>query len=220
MRIPIRWILLGGLLWWAMMAPPVWAAEPELELGRPAIVDDQVVVDVQLRGFFRENSLDALESGTPATLLFRWSLHEEKPGWRDPVIEEGTVRNRIFFDVLEEQYHLFNHQGRPLGACEALEGLTETLCRREAMVLTEAGSLEEGSRYYVVMEVTLEILSDQQVRGLESWLLGEETSDSAVLEVELEDSDGISGLALGLAKKIAGLKTAKAKGESPVFSGE
>jgi len=220
MRTLFRSGLLLGLVLLALGASPVWAKDPELELGRPEIQDGQVVVDVQLRGFFQESSLEELESGTQATLVFQWSLHQEKPGWRDPVVAEGEVRNQIFFDVLEEQYHLFNHQGRPLGACEALEGLKETLCQREAMALTEAVGLKDENQYYLVMEVTLEILSDEQLRGFEKWLLGERISDSVTLEVDLDEDEGISSLALGMLKKLAGITSVKAKDESPVFSGK
>ena len=217
-QFPPGWAVIWLLMIWMVAAPWAVAAEqPELELGRPYFQDNKVVLDVQLRGFFQEKSLSTLKSGTPATLVFHWRLREVRSGWRDEIVYEGVVRNRIYFDVLEEQYHLFNHQGRPLGACDALSGLTETLCQREAMELTRATDLSEESQYYVEMEVVLEILSDQEVRGFESWLRGDESTGPVSLGVELEEAEGLSNLALGVIKKIAGLGATTASSESPLF---
>jgi len=193
---------------------------PVLDLGFPEIRQGQVVLDVQLSGFFRKETLRSLESGAPATLVFQWRLRQELPGRRDRVVTEGEVRNRIFFDVLEEQYHLFNHLGRPLGACTALSGLTEVLCNRDAMVLTRAKGLLAGGRYYIEMEVTLEVLSDEQVRGFEDWLLSGDDSRSSSLEEEVEQNAGLSQVLLGVVKKLAGISATSARDESPVFSGE
>ncbi len=194
------------------------APDPELNLGRPEIHDGKVVLDVQLRGFFKRETLGSLESGVPATLVFQWCLYRERIGWRDQMVREGEIRNRIFFDVLEEQYHLFNHQGRPLGACDAISGLREVLCRREAMVLATASGLLENERYYVEMIASLEILSDEQVRGFEGWLLGERDTGAATFDLEVEEVEGLSSLVLGVVKRIAGLGATTAKDESPVFS--
>jgi hypothetical protein len=209
------------MLWMLMLGTvSAWAAsEPMLDLGRPEIIDGQVALDVQLRGFFEEETLSSLESGAPVTLVFQWRLLQERSGRRDPVVAEGEVRNRIFFDVLEEQYHLFNHQGRPMGACDALAGLSETLCHRDDMVLTSASALEQSGRYYVEMEVILEILSDEQVRGFENWLLGDDAPVGVSLDLDMEEAEGLSEMVLGLVKRMSGLTATAARDESEVFSG-
>lgn len=200
-----RRILLCFLLLWSVSA---LGEEPTLELGQPRIQEGRIAVDVQLRGFFPRESLASLEAGVPATLVFRWSVRRQREGWRDAEVADGEVRNRIYFDVLEETYHLFDHRGRPLGACDAIAGLTETLCRREAMILEGVPTLERGSTYYLEMEVSLSTLGRREVRGIESWLRG---------DAEEGDGEGLSGLTLGVIKRMAGLEGSTARGVSPVF---
>jgi len=192
------------------VALPGRAEEPLLELGQPHVREGWVEVDVTLSGFFQEGSLESLEAGVPATLVFRWVVYREREGWRDAEVARGEVRNRIYFDVLEESYHLFDHQGRPLGACDALEGLTEALCRREAMVLERVPSLESGALYYLEMEASLKAVGHQEIKGIENWLRGEEDATETA-------SKGLGGLTLGLIKKMAGLNGSTVQGVSPEF---
>lgn len=227
-------IILGLLLIPVLLLilfPAVARAQvPVLKLGQPRIQEGTVTVDVELRDFLNKASLASLQSGLPATLVFQWTVRQNREGWRDLKVATGSVRNRIFFDVLEEQYHLFNHQGRPLGACDAISGIAQALCRREDMVLVGVGTLKKGAEYYVEMEVSLEILNDQQVRGFEDWLLGDGTegTDAADLEpseglVAQEEgsgfSSGLSDVVLGVVLKITGIADETVQGQSPSFYG-
>jgi len=218
-----RLCILGLFL--ILVPATVWAQEPVLKLGRPEIQNGKVVVGVELRDFFNGESLTSLQSGMPGTLVFNWTIFQQRDVWSDPEIVSGQVRNRIYFDVLEEQYHLFNHQGRPLGACDALAGVTREICRKEAMVLSDAGPLKKGEAYYVEMEVTLEILNDKQVRGFEDWLWGEgrEGTDSVDQLVSQEEdsgfSSGLSDMALGVVLRVAGISDANVQGQSVLFYG-
>ncbi len=188
------------------------AAEPTLELGTPTYEDGRIAVDVALRGFFDEESLASLEAGVPATLIFRWKVRGEREGWRDHVVAEGEVRNRIYFDVLEETYHLFDHRGRPLGACDALKGLTETLCQREAMVLDGIPHLKKKRTYYLEMEAALETVGKEEVRGLENWLRGDDDARES-------GGEGLGGLTLGVIKKMAGFTGSTVRAVSVTFHG-
>jgi len=207
------------------------ALDPILELGQPSFQDGKVIVDVELRDFFNKNSLATLQSGVAATLVFQWTVRQHREGWHDSEVASGTVRNRIFFDVLEEQYHLFNHMGRPLGACDALSGVAQALCRREAMVLAGVGNLEKGVQYYVEMEASLEILNNEQVRGFEKWLLGDGGRGVDSPDMESEDrlvsqgedsgfSSSLSDLVLGAVLRITGISNNAVHGQSSLFWGE
>ncbi len=205
-----------------------WAQDPNLKLGKPLYQDGKVLLDVELQEFFTKDSLASLQSGIPATLNFQWTVFQQREGWIDPKVATGQVRNRIFFDVLEEQYHLFNHQGRPLGACDGLAGIAQALCRREAMVLPGVGNLKNDVQYYVEMEVSLEILNDKKVRGFEEWLLGDgagasdspEDQTTDELKAPEEDSgfsSGLSDIVLGTVLKITGISDKTVIGQSPLF---
>ncbi len=205
--------LLYALILLLILYPPkAWAETPHLEVSDPQVAGQSILVDVELQGLFDDDSLASLQSGVPATLLFQWVLRMDRTGWHDPEVARGEVRNRVFFDVLEEEYFLFNHQGRPLGACTALAGVEKTLCNQESLKLGGIPVLEPDHQYYIEMVVSLIILGDEEVRGFENWLMGVEDESSGT-------TSGLSNMALGLVKKIAGIATPSVKGRSPSFSG-
>ncbi len=199
------------LTWLLGAAVPSLAEDPLLELGQPRMQEGRLLVDVTLRGLLCDGSLESLEAGVPASLIFRWKVWREREGWRDAEVARGELENRVYFDVLEENYHLFDHRGRPLGACDALEGLTETLCRREAMALEGVPRLEKDTRYYLEMEVTFQTVGYQEVRGIESWLLGAEDAPEM-------SGETLGELTLSLIKKMAGLDSTTVRDVSPKFS--
>ncbi len=228
----LKYILL--LLFWVlilllMLIPRMAQAQtPHLELSHPRVTGRGVSVNVELQGLFDDESLASLQSGVPATLIFQWVVRLERDGWHDPEVARGEVRNRVFFDVLEEEYFLFNHLGRPLGACSALAGVEEILCNQDSLELGEIPGLEKDHRYYIEMLVSLIILSNEEVRGFENWLMGvdggsndgEDMGASGVSEDSSGTTSGLSEMVLGLVKKIAGISDPSVKGRSPSFSGD
>jgi len=224
-------IVLSAVVLLLLVAATSNAQNSILSLGKPVVQDGNVVLDVELSDFFDKESLASLQSGMPASLVFDWSIYMHREAWSDPQIATGQIRNRIYFDVLEEKYHLFNHQGRPLGACDALTGVSQALCQKKAMVLSDVDGLKSGVQYYVKMEASLEILNDQQVRGFEEWLWGEERGggdsqgeDSVDRLVSQEEdsgfSSGLSDMALGLVLKVTGISDSTVTGQSALFYGE
>ncbi len=213
-------LILGLLLF--LYPQSALAGSPKLQLGEPQYDESLIKMDVQFQDLFDQDSRTSLQSGVPATLVFQWVLRKEVYGWRDTEVGSGEIRNRVIFDVLEEEFFLFNHQGRPLGACNAVAEIESSLCTQEEFVLQGFDPLDKEESYYVEMEISLIVLSDEQVRGFEDWLSGGSADgseeDPVVLEISLEEGDvsfGFSDMALGFVKRMAGISERKVKAESP-----
>ncbi len=217
------WVLIILL---ALFPGSAKAQRANLELLNPQVSPQGLSVDVEIQGLFDEDSLVSLRSGLPATLVFEWVVRWDRLGKTDPVLSSGELRHRVVFDVLEEEYFLFNHQGRPLGACDALAGVEETLCNQESLFLGEISGMEITGQYYIEMEVSLSVLSQKEVRGFENWLMGVEedassADDTGVSGVDVESSgfsSRLSKMALGVVKKVAGISSPVVKARSLTFS--
>lgn len=219
---PVVWTL---VLWLVGMPTTALGQKPHLKLSQPRVTEHGLMVNVSLQNLIDDDSLSALKSGVPATLVFRWNLREKRNGWPDSQVADGEVSNRVFFDVLEEKYYFFNHQGRPMGSCEALAGVEKKLCHQDGLWLGSVPHLDRGHRYYIIMDVSLTILGHDQVRDFEQWLQGFDV-DSGEGGLVADDGSvgmpgmttGLSGLFLGVVKRIAGFNDPTVQGRSPEFS--
>ena len=210
---------------WAV-APALAATEGRLELDAPSRSGQHLVVDVALYGLFDDEISTALRSGAPANLHFHWTIWQERAGWRDRKILDDDMRYRIYFDVLEEDYNVFDAHGRPLTACDALDGVEDVVCNQEHLVLGDINRFSPAATYYVEMTVEIEIVAEQQVRGLENWLAGrpQREDDDVPVEAlpEVDDTgltSDLSGATMGLIKSLAGIKDRNLSARSPTFRG-
>jgi hypothetical protein len=192
----------------------VCAREPaSLTLAEPYRQGNQVYLDFTLRGMFDPEILAALESGLPATLVFSWQIWQVRDGWWDRQILQDQTHFRVYYDMLEDSYDVFAGTGRLLGTCEGIAGVEGILCRQEGLRLAPASDLQTGHWYYVEMNIRLQPLDVEEIKGLEGWLSGEGPGrDESFLA-------GISRHAVGFLKGIAGLAERNVTARTDPFAG-
>lgn len=199
--------LLVGLL-----IAPISAVAAEtitLTLSEPYREQEKVLLDFKLQGLFDDKVMAALDSGLPATLLFEWQVWRDRDGWWDSHIDNGQARYRVFFDVLEECYDVFDGRGRSLGRCRAFDDVEGIVCERTGLPVTSVDKLDADEAYYVEMIVRLAPLEDEEFRDLEGWL----------------DDDGggvlswVSQQTVGMFKGTAGLSDRSFSARTRLFRG-
>lgn len=165
----------GVLLVLLMLLSPLAArAEPELRLRRPGPQDAAGQPSFTLAGFLDGELRESLESGLPATIILRWSLRESRDGWWDRRVDQGFQLYRIYHDLLESTFELFDARGRSVALCADLEELETALAQWRALTLPDALDLDSRRRYRLQVEVRLEPLPADEIRDLERWLRGSE----------------------------------------------
>ena len=215
-----------GILAWAavtlsLLVAPVHAngeaeveAEAEVHLGQPYRDGDAVWADYAVSGLFDEEIRAALESGLPATLIFEWHLWRQRSGWWDSHVTGDQVLYRIFFDILEERYDVFDGAGRGVFTSEDLSKVEAALCAGQRIELTAASRLERRHEYYVEMKARLVPLDPEEMRDLEGWFrgtLGDEGGGNVL--------SSISEQVAGLLKNMVGLGSRTAWARSELFRG-
>ena len=197
------------------------AAEPvRLSLDDPYRDGDYVKVDFTLRGIFDDEIMASLESGLPATLVFEWRIWHQRKDWWDSQVGAGSTHFRVFYDILEDEYDVFDARGRSLAICEAITGVEGVICNREGLRVDRADAFASDKTYYFEMRARLEPLGDQEIRGFESWLSGdEEVGNGETSGGSSSVFSGISRHALGVVKSIAGISERSVTARSTTFRG-
>jgi hypothetical protein len=205
---------LGLILLAALPGPAGAEGEPTLSVGTPTCRGQRIFVTITLSGILDEEVVRTLESGLPARLIFDWQLWRQRAAWWDSQLQSGDTHYRIFYDVLEEHYDIFDAAGRRIATCEGFPEVREIAGREQEIDLCDAARLRSKHRYYVTVEARLEALGEDQIRDLEGWLSGGRPGG--------ESRDLLSGLsrhAASVLREIVGLGSRTARGRSAIFTG-
>ncbi len=168
--------------------------------------------DLELSGLFGGEASEALHSGLPATVIIQWGIWRKRKAWWDDEIVSGSTFYRVFFDVLEQHYDVFDRSGRPVASSNDLQEIERALCSRRGLKTVRAGRLETGADYMIEVLARLEPLDDQEISNLESWARGEDGNKTFLSLV--------SRRTVGWLKKMVGPGSRSAWAKSELFTVE
>ena len=210
--MPDRWgwapfFLMAGL---ALAAVRPAAAEPVLHLAAARLAGAELKVELALEGFVDDALQESLDAGLPAALLLRWRLWERRDGWWDRELAGGLLRQRLFYDVLESRYTLFDARGRRLAQCADAQALAAELGKPRAQTLLLPAGLPAGVAVELEIEARLEPLTAAELRELERWLAGGDVRGAPGL------LGGLRGGSERLLRRMAGLSSRQARARCAV----
>jgi hypothetical protein len=189
------------------------AGEPLLSLSAARLAGPELKVEVALAGFVDEELQESLDAGLPAALLLRWRLWERRDGWWDRELASGLLRQRLFYDVLEARYTLFDARGRRLAHCADAKALAAELGQPRAQTLLLPAALPAGVVVELEIEARLEPLTAAELRELEQWLAGGDARGAPGL------LGGLRGGSERLLRRMAGLSSRQASARCTVERG-
>lgn len=171
MRVPRACRIISRSGAWALLLvllAVIPSTADEIRVGRS---DDQLTVGFGLDRVLGEEVLESLRSGLPSRVRHRVQVWQQRSTLWDRQVLERQRGFRVVFDLIEETYDLFDEAGL-LETNLDLPELEERLAEMPPAPLCELERLDEGDRYYVVVEIVVEPLSVEEVRDLERWLQG------------------------------------------------
>jgi Domain of unknown function (DUF4390) len=208
-------ILCGALFVWIGFFPaPATAqddSEPALELNHPYLSNGILCFDLELSGLFGGDATEALHSGLPATVIVQWGIWRKRKAWWDDEVVSGSTFYRVFYDVLEERYDVFDRAGRPLASSDDLGQIEQALCRRRGLTTVRADRLEHDGRYVIEVLARLEPLDEQEIANLEAWARGHGGGDKSFLS-------SVSHRTVGWLKNLVGPGVRSAWARSETFT--
>lgn len=186
-------------------------ADPALDLGNPYLRNGLLCFDLELSGLFGGDTAEALHSGLPATIILQWGIWRQRKAWWDDEVVSGSTFYRVFYDLLEERYDLFDRSGRPLVSSDDLQEIEQALCRRRGLTMVRADRLEQNGLYVVEVLARLEPLDEQEISNLEAWARGRGAGDNTFLS-------NVSHRTIGWLKNLVGPGTRSAWARSEPFT--
>lgn len=204
-----RWFLF--LLVWLVATPPAAAADPVVTVTSPRVEAGQLVVDVRVEDLLDAPVREALRSGLPARIQLRVEAWRHRSRLWDVQVEEAILGYRVRFDVLDEEYQIFDEGGRRLAAVTTPEEVEAWVGVETGFDLLPVEELETGLRYYVVAEAQLSPLSVEEMRDLQEWVRGNLRGGRSRLT-------GVSEQILGILRNTMGLGERRGLGRTAPFS--
>jgi hypothetical protein len=189
------------------------AAGPSLRMATPEPRGETLRVKVALDGFLAgdDELRESLSAGLPVTVFLRWRLLESRDNWWDRELTAGLVSERIYCDLLEGSYTLFDARGRRAAVCADLAALADALAAPRTLLLPLPGPLPAGRRFVLELEARLEPVSDEELAALERWVAGDGGGRSGLL-------GDLTGRSEELLRRMAGFGGRSASARSPRFT--
>ncbi len=185
-----------------------------LLLGDPHCIEAEVMINLQVEGLFSEEVINTINSGLPATLIYKWELWRHRSSWWDRRVDTGFITCRVFYDVLEETYDIFNHSGKPIASCHSIKEVELIICQNQEMKLSINERLQASQNYYIGIDVRLETLDEDELENLESWLRGDSghrESKDLLIEITRQATEVI--------RNVTGSGVRLVSGQSVLFEG-
>jgi hypothetical protein len=171
--------------------------------------DGVLYVDARFTDAFDADLEAALRSGLPARVGIELVLWEERAGlWdREVVREEWTVS--VVFEVVAEDYTVFDGTGDPLLESEDLVEVEDFVSGVQLLPLCDFADLDPDRPHYLGAHLVIEPLSIDEVRDLERWLRGNVRQGARLRDVP--------GQLVGVLRNRLGLGAQSERGRSAEF---
>lgn len=151
----IRILLLrfaGVLLLSVMLMPAAWGQQrPVLYDITLTHTDHEVLLYSSLRGAFRAEILEAIESGIPMTITFYMKLYRKRGLWFDEEILSKTIQHIVKYDALKNEYRVSEINGlfSNIKVTKHRPTMVQWMSEIEGQPLIPFHLLQPGEAYYV-----------------------------------------------------------------------
>jgi hypothetical protein len=153
-------ILVASLLMLFLLnALPRWSSTNEFLISFASTyeVNDQVLIDADLKMNFSEDVVDALENGIPLTIAVQLKVFQQNPWWwSDEVIKESLKRFELRYHPLTNVHEVKNLANNVRYSFNSREDAMVTLGTIRGATLIEKSLLDNEHLYYVQMRTRLD----------------------------------------------------------------
>jgi Domain of unknown function (DUF4390) len=128
--------------------------------------------EIRLRDVFDERIEASLSRGMPATLLIHAELWRSRTAWFDRLVSNADVSIKVRYEALRSRYRI-ERPGLPTLDFDSIDSVRTMLSRAIPMPVGRMNAVKPMSRHYVMISVTLQPMTVEDLREGEEWLSGE-----------------------------------------------
>jgi hypothetical protein len=209
-----------SLLILAAMLPAASRAADPLLLEELGVRQGMVTATVRLSHGFDAETRTSIERGLPITVRYTVELWRKRSLWFDKQLDSRVRAFRVRYDPGEKLYSVSGaDRYRVRETFQSLDAALERLSPRVLDVHPRA-ELQDGSTYYVVVEMAIQPLTVEEFRELDGWISGrirgEGEAQGPADGAETGDG-GVSGALFGFLIDLAGFGDKILEAETPGF---
>ena len=162
----------------ALLPSPAIADSVPLKTAEVRLEDEQVVLSVDFALSLNSTLEEALQRGIPLYFLLEVEIQRPRWYWFDEKVLQHSTQYRVSYQPLTRQYRVAS--GLLSQTFDSLQEVERLIGRVTARPIAQAGDLEKGSRYDVVVRLRLDqnqLPKPFQVNALASreWQLASES---------------------------------------------
>ena len=150
---------------------PGWTKGNAYSFRQIQVKDEKLTFHFSSAAMFNKEVFQGLQKGMTAAVEYQIQLWKQQKNWVDQLVTETICRMKIGFDPWERRYILTRHTGEVSLLDE--DGVWEQCARLSAFPLLDAGKLEPERRYRIVIHITFQPMSMENVEDIRRWLSGE-----------------------------------------------
>jgi hypothetical protein len=113
--------------------------------------DSEVLLHVDLEGGFRQDILEAIETGIPITITYHLKLYRKRDVWFDEEVLSKSIQHMVKYDALKKQYRVSEMNGlfSSIRVTKHQPTMVRWMSAIEGQPLIPFHLLQPGEAYYV-----------------------------------------------------------------------
>ncbi|HEX9935233.1 MAG TPA: DUF4390 domain-containing protein [bacterium] len=135
------------------------------------VKDGRLRIHFYIGTLFNRDVFSSLHKGMTAAVEYQVQLWKEQVHWADQLVAEEFCRMKIAYDGWEKRYAITFRDGSVVLVNE--DGVWEHCAKLNGYPILDAEKLEPNRRYRIVIKVTFQPMSIENVQDIKRWLSGE-----------------------------------------------
>jgi len=168
-------------------------------------------------GLMDSSIQDGLQRGFTVAITYRVELWKIRTGWFDRLEVQNYVRHKVSYKKFDRQYIWFNEETGDRFITSSLEKIVKRCTENPVFFIADSSKFEPQQQYYIVVEVTLEPFTVENMEEMRKWLRGE--VESLDLKNNIESSPKrLTSRILTFIKNITGFGGRRFSGKTDIFT--
>lgn len=162
---------LGWIVFFLVLPFSGWSKEQNYRFNEIRVKDGKLKVHFFVGSLLNRDVFNSLQKGMTAAVEYQIQLWKEQKNWVDQLVTEEFCRMKIGYDSWEKRYILTLRDGTSTLVNE--DGVWEHCAKLSGFPLADAEKLEANRRYRIVIRITFQPMSIENVEDIKRWLSGE-----------------------------------------------
>jgi len=140
-----------------IVMPPIYATGSSIPNIKVVNTGGKLVLNASLKNGLSEEIIEVIKSGVPVSITYKVALKIKRPLFFNKKIDTRVIKRSVEYDILQEEYKLFNNSGRKITTknTDDLDEALLSLTTLENIPLIETDKLNKDKKYFAEVKAQL-----------------------------------------------------------------